>query len=346
VVASARPAEEERTVVLVAIDGVRWQEVLHGVDRARAHDAELAAPRVVGPDELMPNFHRLTRVRGILLSSVFASGPNYVSMPGYAEMFTGRSPARCQDNACPGPGEPTIFDEARTQSDRPGDVAVIASWEGIGRVAATGRDVVVSTGRHGGAGLGALMTHPEARAIHDAAALARPAPGVRDYRPDAYTMRLALAYLAAERPRLLFIGLGDTDEHAHHGDYGAYLDALRDADAFLGALEETLATLGERGRRATVIVTADHGRARSFRDHGDWAPESARVWLGAFTARSAADSPAEVARRLADPDVTPVRTPRARSLADIAPTVRALLVVSATKEGPEEGRIIPEVIGL
>src|SRR5215831_14437813 len=127
--ALAAPSED-RAVVLVAIDGARWQEVLHGVDRARAHDAELPVTDVVGPDELMPNLHRLTRERGILLGSVYASGPNYVSMPGYAEMFTGRAPSRCQDNACGGPGEPTIFDEATADHERPGDVAVIASWEG------------------------------------------------------------------------------------------------------------------------------------------------------------------------------------------------------------------------
>jgi arylsulfatase A-like enzyme len=281
----------------------------------------------------MPNFHRLTRARGVLLPSIFASGPNYVSMPGYAEMFTGRSPARCQDNACSGPGEATIFDEARAQSERPGDVAVIASWEGVGRVAATGPDVVVSTGRHGGAGMGPLLAHPETRAIHAEGARAEAAPGIRDYRPDSYTRRLALAYLAAERPRLLFVGFGDTDEHAHHGNYRAYLDALRGADAFLGALEEQLAAMGDRGKATTVIVTADHGRARSFRDHGDWAPESARVWLGAFGGEGTRFARSE----------GPVRT---RSLADIAPTVRALLGVAQTKDGAEEGRVIPEVVGL
>jgi Type I phosphodiesterase / nucleotide pyrophosphatase len=327
-----------RAVVLVAVDGARWQEVLHGVDRARAHDAELPIAQVVGPDELMPNLHRLTRTRGVLLPSVFATGPNYVSMPGYAEMFTGRAPARCQDNACSGPGEATIFDEARTESDHPGDVAVIASWEGIGRVASTstsaGPAIVVSTGRHGTSGIGPLFAHPETRQIHAEAARADPSPGLRDYRPDAYTRKLALAYLAAEKPRLLFVGLGDTDEHAHRGNYGAYLEALRGADAFLGDLDEQLARMGDRGRRTTVIVTADHGRARSFRDHGDWAPESARVWLGAF----AGDGPREPLAALGPP--------RPRSLADIAPTVRALLGVAPTKEGAEEGRAIAEVIGL
>jgi arylsulfatase A-like enzyme len=334
-VAAANPlvgaADPNRAVILVTIDGARWQEVLHGVDRARAHDAELPVTEVVGPDELMPNLHRLTRERGVLLGSVFASGPNYVSMPGYAEMFTGRSPSRCQDNACAGPGEPTIFDEASAESDREGDVAVIASWEGIGRVAATRPEVVVSTGRHGGASLGPILAHPETREIQAEAAKHGPAPGVRDYRPDAFTKKLALAYLARYRPHLLFVGLGDTDEHAHHGDYGAYLSALRDADDFLGGLERELARMGERGLSTTVIVTADHGRARSFRDHGDWAPESARVWLGAFGAGVARHAGAE---------------PRPHSLADVAPTVRTLLGLASTKDGAEEGRVMPEIIGL
>ena len=83
-----------------------------------------------------------------------------------------------------------------------------------------------------------------------------------------YTAALALHYLATERPRFLFLGLGEPDEQAHRGSYGGYLDALRQADGIIDELVHTLDRMGERGQRTSVFITADHGRAVDFRDHG------------------------------------------------------------------------------
>lgn len=37
--------------------------------------------------------------------------------------------------------------------------------------------------------------------------------------------------------------------------------------------------LERSGRRTTLLVTTDHGRAADFAGHGGYAPESAQVWL-------------------------------------------------------------------
>ena len=123
----------------------------------------------------------------------------------------------------------------------------------------------------------------------------------------------------------MFVGLGDADEYGHRNDYRGYLDALRESDAFLGELESTLASMGARGQHTTVLVTADHGRASDFRDHGLWHPESGRVWLVA--------TGSDVRSRGL------VAAPRRHTLLDVAPTVRALLGV----EGGE-GEPISEIV--
>jgi phosphopentomutase len=138
-------------------------------------------------------------------------------------------------------------------------------------------------------------------------------PGKGDYRPDAFTARVALQYLASARPRFLFVGLGDADEYAHHDDYGRYLEAVHQADAFVGDLVQALDRMGARGRHTTVLITADHGRAFDFRDHGPQYPESGRVFLVAIgddVRRHGGDGAA-----------------RRHTLSDVAPTVRALLGV-------------------
>jgi phosphopentomutase len=160
----------------------------------------------------------------------------------------------------------------------------------------------------------------------DAGARASAFPGEGDYRPDAFTERIALRYLAVVRPRFLFVGLGDCDEYGHRNDYRGYLTALHGADEFLGELAVTLQSMGARGTHTTVLVTADHGRAHDFRDHGVSHPESGRVWLVA--------SGADVHGRGL------VAASRHHTLSDIAPTVRALLGIA----GPDRGDPITEVV--
>src|SRR5262249_45337218 len=124
-----------------------------------------------------------------------------------------------------------------------------------------------------------LEADARACALLEEGAAADPEPGHGDYRPDRYTAAVALRYLEERAPRFLFLGLGDTDEHAHAGDYAAYVRALRASDGVLDELYRVLARMGERGRATSVFVTADHGRGHDYRHHGRAFPESRRVWL-------------------------------------------------------------------
>jgi len=103
----------------------------------------------------------------------------------------------------------------------------------------------------------------------------------------------------------LWLALGDADEWAHRDRRDHYRRALAAADATLARL------VGRVGLEdALFVVTADHGRAANFRDHGD-APESSAVWLVAAGAHI--------------PRLGFLRTNEPHRLADIAPTLRALL---------------------
>ena len=270
------------SVVIVTLDGARWQEIFQG------------------PEELMPTLHRWMTLDGVGIGApghgeVWSSGPNFVSLPGYTEIFTGRR-SRCQSNECGPIDEPTLVDEVQ---DRGFDAAVVSSWERLARAASRAPSrVTLSTGRHVTGRTDAFA--PESLA---AGRDGGPWPGSDDYRPDALTMRVALDLVATHLPQVLFVGLGDMDEHAHHGDHARYLESLRAADGFLHELEERLPA------RTAIFVTADHGRNAAFRDHGGGWHESGRVWLVVKGAGSA--------RGFVDMGI--------RHLADIAPTVRCLL---------------------
>lgn len=322
-------------VVLVTLDGVRWQEVLHGVDRDLARKQSLDPSRIVSATELVPNLFRLMTERGAVLGEpdvgpIAASGPNFVSVPGYVEILGGRR-ATCHANACPPVDARTVLDEGAAMPDASlGDVAVIASWEGIGRAIGRGRkNVVVSVGSHGGETRDCVAVDAREKELLDAGERAGPAPGIDDFRRDEVTASLALHYFDVRHPRFLFVGLGETDEFAHQNNYDGYLTALARADAVIGELGQRLDELERAGQRTLLIVTTDYGRSDAFTDHGAAYPESASVWLVA-----AGDAIRARGR---------IRGSEPRRLADISPTIRAILGLPRDS-APGAGTVLHELL--
>lgn len=309
VVRPARMPSRHPVVVVLALDGVRWQEVFDGVDPTLARQKGLAPHEVLRAEQLMPNLHEIVWTRGAATGApghgegIYASGPNYVSLPGYAEMLSGKRTA-CTTNECDAMPERTLADDfSDLSAGWATDVAVIASWPDVARVAARHPErVVVSAGRHGGATRHLARFDAESAWLLDAGAKEKPYPGYGDFRPDRFTSALALRYLREQTPRFLFVSLGEPDAYAHRGLYRQYLESLAHADAVVGEIEHQLTVLRSRGHRATLFVTTDHGRGKRFAGHGGMAPESARVWLVAtgsgIDARGWVSAPVE--RRLAD----------------------------------------------
>ncbi len=316
------PGHSTRNIVLVTIDGARWQEIFQGVDPRLAKRRQVSECEGISGRALLPNIYRDVVDTGVALGapgrgeSMRASGPNFVSQPGYLEIFSGRPSAVCRRNGCSLTAESTVLDDLQRQQGLSAkDLAVISSWENFEQVASNHpRSITISAGRHHGTNRDLLRVTPRASALLDAGAQSEAAPGLFDYRPDRFTGELALEYLSAQKPRFLAVGFGDTDEYAHFNNYRGYLASLRRVDRFIGALFRTLDALGEYGQETTVILTADHGRASNFTGHGGSSPESSRVWLLA------------AGGAIAEKGI--VTASRGYRLADIAPTVRSLLQLS------------------
>jgi hypothetical protein len=320
----------ESAVVLVVLDGVRWQEIFNGVDRTMARQRTLAGLAQESAGDLMPNLHRLIDSEGLAIGApghgaeIAATGPQFISLPGYIEIFDGKPDFGCFRNDCaPAPAR-TVADQIQDASGVD-DVALVSSWPNIARAASASPSFALTAGRKLVAREETLRSDEATSRLIDQGARASAFPGDGDYRPDSFTKPIALRVLASEQPRFLFVGLGDADEYAHRNDYRGYLAALRSSDEFLGQLTETLHAMGSRGRHTTVLVTADHGRAYNFMDHGPTSPESGRVWLVAAGADVHGRGLVAAARR--------------HTLSDVAPTERALLGIAEGDAPP-----IPEII--
>jgi hypothetical protein len=305
------------TVVLLVIDGIRWQEIFWGVDPRLAVRHGMQPARVVGAAELTPNLYRLRTQYGGAIGApdigdpIVASGPVYRSLPGYMELLSGKAAAYCKSNRCGSVRHLTLMDEV-AQEAAPEAAALFASWPHLLHAAAMQPEkVVISAGRKGGTRLQAVYDSAPRQELREAANRAGAAPSKGDFRGDAFTAKLALDYLVDKLPQFLFVSLGEADAFGHANNYPAHLNALRRSDDFAGQLASVTRRLNLAGHRTTLLVTTDHGRDEHAREHGPAIAQSARVWLIA--------SGFGVHRRGLLP------SPEPRTLSDIAPAVRALL---------------------
>lgn len=317
-------------VILITLDGVRAEDVFDGASRTLRPGTRVDG--LTRPEAVMPRLYRLAATRGVALGRErlgcgavrTASGAN-VSLPGYLEIFSGRTTA-CRDNGCPPTERATVLDEA---ADAGLTAASIGSWNVLDHAVSNGRSsAFVEVGTHRWPGPRPFADARFERLV-TAGEHTDPHPGVGWYRPDALTMPIALQFYKDTQPAVFHVGLGDADEWGHRDDYSAYLGAIAKSDAFIGQLADTLDGMGEVGARTTVIVTTDHGRNADFRHHEAKSSAAARTFVIAFGGRV---------------PVQGVTCPaHETTLADIAPTIRALVGLPADTSR-EAGNVIPEIV--
>lgn len=287
-------------VILVMWDGIRWQEFL-----GNRPDPALAAGDQA---EVFPRFWSALSAQGAVYgdeslgSRMSVSNPATLSLPGYQSIMAG-STQPCFSNDCPRIGVETFPQRlVRELGLPPAKVATVANWVKMALA------VEKSTG----------TTYVDAGA-----------GGVS--RPDAPTWAAALDLLRGERPRFLFISLGEADDLGHAGDYPGYLAALRRYDRWLEELIGVVDGMGDYGKRTTILLTTDHGRGvgADWKSHG-WRPWAGRVWL--------------YARGPGVRGVGRLGKGPAHSHADIRPTVESLLGLKPFACSGC-GEALPEVVG-
>ena len=294
VVLQAERAAEN--VVLVTLDGLRWQEVFTGAEErlmskelGRAEDAA-ALRKAYGRDTakarreaLMPFLWGVVAERGQLIgnpekgSDVRVSNTHRFSYPGYSEILCGFADARIDSNKkIPNPNV-TVLEWLSKRPGFEGRVAAFCSW-----------DVFPSIFHRERSGLPTFAGEPgpSAGAVGDLVAEI-PTPWKAGSLYDALTVRPALEHLKKHKPRVLYLALGETDEWAHAGRYDRYLQAVAREDAYLKRLWETLEAMPEYAGKTALLVTTDHGRGHGtadWRDHGSDVPGAERIWIAALGA--------------------------------------------------------------
>jgi phosphopentomutase len=99
---------------------------------------------------------------------------------------------------------------------------------------------------------------------------------------DVFTMEAARSALRRRRPRLLYVGLGETDEWGHARRYDLYLDAAHNSDRWLGRTWRALQEDPQYRGKTTLVVTINHGRGATradWTDHGKDVAGAEFVWV-------------------------------------------------------------------
>ncbi|MBX7186678.1 MAG: alkaline phosphatase family protein [Vicinamibacteria bacterium] len=286
-----------RSVVVVTLDGLRWQEMFGGADEAYFKrdgkgGIDPASKKYAGdtPEArralLMPFMWKVIAKEGQIFGDPSQQSRSHVtnglwfSYPGYNEMLSGAADPRVDsNNKVPNPNV-TVLEWLNRRPGFEGKVSAFGSWDVLPFILNTDRSrLPVGTG---------FVPAPDPktareREINQLAADLPPYWGYGTF--DAPIVYAALEELESRKPRVLYIMLGEGDEWAHESRYDLYLDATRRADRFIERIWATLQSLPEYRDRTTLLVTTDHGRGatvKDWSDHGKDVPAAEDTWMAAL----------------------------------------------------------------
>jgi hypothetical protein len=294
-----QPPVHAANVLVVSLDGMRWQELFGGMSAeyatekaGRVTDPKIVEERFDAPtpvarrERLMPFFWTVIAKSGQVFGDHQAGSAARVtnglrfSYPGYNEMLSGFPDPRIASNDKVLNANVTVLEWLNRQPAFAGRVAAFASWELLPWILNEARSGIPSNGH--GPPVTSATTDRE-RLLNEFASELPPYWGSTRF--DAPTLFGALEYLRTRKPRVLYVMLGETDEWAHQRRYDLYLDAAWRNDRMIKRLWDAAQSMPEYANRTALIVTTDHGRGDTPADwpnHGRDTPSSDRIWIAAM----------------------------------------------------------------
>src|ERR1700740_2433971 len=262
-----------QNVVIVTLDGFRWQELSRGVDpdlinskytdnKAGIQKKFWAETAVERRKLLMPFLWSTMVTKGQLYGDRDMGNHDEVaniyhfSYPGYNEIFTGFPDIWMNSNNPVLNRNTNVLEYLNKQKGFENKVAVFASWEIF--------PAIFNVKRSG------LMVNAGYTDFEDSTAgerlkylneLQHKGPHyLGETRIDFMTYEFGKEYLKQYKPRILYFAFDETDDLAHAGNYKMYLNQAHQEDTFLKELWQYIQTDPTYKDKTTLIITCDHGR--------------------------------------------------------------------------------------
>lgn len=299
IIASSTSAQQKlktENIILITLDGMRWQEVFNGGDsafmRQQQHLKDGALKEKFWRDNLnerrkalLPFFWNTIASKGQLYGNralgckVNVTNNQWFSYPGYNEILTGRADnERIHSNDKIYNPNTNVLEFINSQPAFTGKVAAFSSWDVFPYIINDKRNgILVSAGL--GEAKGEKLTEREQTLNKLMPSIPNP---LGDVRLDAFTFYYGLEYMKKNRPRVMYFAFDETDDFAHAGEYGAYLNAAHYTDRFIEELWDFIQSDPSYKNKTTVILTCDHGRGPGLEDwkhHGQKIAEADQIWF-------------------------------------------------------------------
>jgi hypothetical protein len=261
------------SLVLVTLDGVRWQEVFGGVDSSMIEDERFTdSPDLMKAtywheqrDErrkkLFPFLWSTVASQGVMIgdreqgSYMEVTNPWWFSYPGYNEILTGRADPAIDSNDKNWNSNVTFLEVLNEMAEFSGSVFAFGSWDVFPYIFNTERSGLPV---NAGFDIAANAMTERTRWLNEVSA---EAPKLwSTVRLDFLTHGYAMETLKSQHPRVTYISYGETDDFAHDDSYDRYIDAAHRTDMMLSKLWNWLQSDAFYRGRTTLIITTDHGR--------------------------------------------------------------------------------------
>lgn len=293
--AAAQQKNKTENIILITLDGMRWQEIFGGADSSlMRQQSRIKDPRTKSKywhDDLdqrrkllMPFMWSTVAAQGQLYgnrklgSKVNVTNNLWFSYPGYNELLTGKADDKniTSNDKTYNPNV-SVLEFINQQPAFKGKVVAFTSWDVFPYIINDKRSgVMVSTGLDGVSG-----NLAEREKMMNEIVNTLPNP-LGDVRLDAFTFYYGLEYIKKNKPRLLYYAFDETDDLAHQGEYGAYLNSANYTDRFMSELWKFFQEDAHYKNKTTLIITCDHGRgndASGWKSHGREVDGSDQIWL-------------------------------------------------------------------
>lgn len=284
-------------IVVITLDGMRWQEVFDGIDSSLMNNKEYSrSPKTLKEKfweddvaerrkKLFPFFWNTIALKGQLYGNrnfgnyVDVANPYRFSYPGYNEIFTGYPDTAVNSNDKIWNRNANVLEFINKQKEYQGKVAAFATWDVFPYILNKKR-----SGIYVNADVDTFhFNTPAFKLLNDLQLLTTRPVGVR---PDVITYVAAREYLKQYGPRVLYIAFDETDDFAHAGMYDQYLMSAQAQDAMIADLWKTLQSLPQYKDKTTLLITCDHGRGDKIKEewkhHGEKIPEASGIWIAAI----------------------------------------------------------------
>ncbi len=289
--------QKTENVVLILIDGYRWQELFNGANydlltnpKYNSGDSLQRMKKYWADDveirrtKLMPFTWNYIAKHGQLYGNrdkgnkVNVKNPYWISYPGRAEVLSGFVDKKINSNGYGINTNPNVLEFINKQTGYKGKVVTFACWGATGRcLNKPNSDMLINV----------PWENINGDHLTDAEILANemqhfiPKIWGNIERLDANVYALAKSYIIASHPKVIYIDFGDTDEYAHHGQYDGYLNDIHNLDAMIGKLWKLMQNDPFYKGNTTFFIVPDHGRGlgSEWTSHGSSIAHADETWF-------------------------------------------------------------------